>query len=169
MKPFIKDIIIFAFILLTINVHGQFSELKYNSGMKKHMANHKFINDSILNSLKINQTDSTALYFPFFFKLNEREAQQANYFGILYLTDSLIIFKHTTKKSNKVLPNLTPFIIRINSIIEYELFENSNSFSIKTSNDMQYLFLSEFKKKFYSELKKTLERNNIARKESLKK
>lgn len=156
------------FLLLSLKSVGQLYGFKYSPNMKKIIGNHQYVSDSLINTLKINQTDTNALYFPFFFKIYDRQAQQANYRGILYVTDSLIIFK-SFKKSISELPAIMSFAIKINSLINYQLFESSNGLSVATNNDMEYLFLSDTKSPFYAEIKRIMEENKVPIKEEKKK
>jgi hypothetical protein len=160
-----KKIILLSIAVLSITVaQGQFG-LVYSSGMKTIIEKHKFINNSLIDSISVKQIDSSGLYFPFFYKLHGREVQQANYFGYLYLTDSLIIFNHK-KRSNSVLPEIKPFLINISSIVEYELFEKNDGLTIKTNDDMEYFFLTNSRKGFYVEVKQAFEKAQLKKREA---
>jgi hypothetical protein len=156
------------FILTTILgltvTYGQYG-LNYSSSMREIIERHQFVKKSSIDSLQIIIADSNVIYFPFFYNLYGREVQQANYFGELYLTDSVVVFKYEMKKSHAILPDLKPFIIKINSIKEYELFEESNGLGIRTSDGLEYFFLANSKKPFYIQLKSTFERAQLKRKE----
>ncbi len=107
--------------------------------MGEHLRQLQYL-DSIPESYTNERSEAfEALYFPFFYIGDQREAKM-HYNGVLVVADSLLIFRRSGKKAPPNMKKIKDFYIRFDQMESFDFPRDTRIFKMN-SQEVDYLFI----------------------------